>query len=161
MNAFRRLNRQKYNILLSFILNGYQYYFFLQSKWNEIGCRILFSRLFLGLAGLHCSRPPQLHLLKEKKRKSNFSSFKSSFIFRSFVLRSLQDISTSEILTHKSNRHHQFCCSYIYIYADQYIYQQDKVNYAVSERELDYTALYWTVLGCTGLNWVVLGSAGL
>ena len=114
MNAFRRLNRQKYNILLSFILNDYQYYFFLQSKWNEIGCRILFSRLFLGLAGLHCSRPPQLHLLKEKKRKSNFSSFKSSFIFRSFVLRSLQDISTSEILTHKSNRHYKFCSSYIY-----------------------------------------------
>ena len=95
--------------------------FFLQSKWNEIGCRILFSRLFLGLAGRHCSRPPQLHLLKEKKRKSNFSSFKSSFIFRSFVLRSLQDISTSEILTHKSNRHYQFCCSYIYICRSIYI----------------------------------------
>ena len=64
---------------------------------------------------------PQLHLLKGKKRKSNFSSFKSSFIFRSFVLRSLQDISTSEILTHKSNRHYQFCCSYIYICRSIYI----------------------------------------
>ena len=57
----------------------------------------------------------------------------------------------------------------IYIYADQYIYQQDKVNYAVSEKDMglrwynvnEDDGLYWPVLACSGLLWTELGSTWL
>ena len=55
-------------------------FFLLQSNWNEIGCRILFSRLFLGLAGLHCSRPPLPNCIYWKRKRGNPISHLSNLL---------------------------------------------------------------------------------
>ena len=45
---------------------------------------------------------------------------------------------------------------YIVSDSDRAIWEQDKVNYAVSERE-EREQMDWTGLDCTGLHWAVLG----
>ena len=62
-------------------------YFRIWSKANEIGCKVLLSLFFLNLvpAGGPPSLPPAFIERREEK-KFNFSSFKFSFILKSFVL---------------------------------------------------------------------------
>ena len=61
-----------------------------------------------------------------------------------------------------------FCiCLALRCTEDLHLKEQDKVNYAVSEREdrvtgaSTLTRLYWAVLSCIGLCWAVLGCTGL